>query len=171
MSIISVIGPGGNLCSKEIYDFGLSLGEKLVEEGYFICCGGKNGIMEAVCKGARNAANHQFGKTIGIIPELEKQYANAFCDIVIPTGLQMARNQLVVSTGDLVIAISGGAGTLSELAFAWQMNKKVICYTGFAGWSQKLANQNLDTRQNKLLIPACNLDEILFLLKENLKNK
>ncbi|MGK7395923.1 MAG: TIGR00725 family protein [Candidatus Cyclobacteriaceae bacterium M3_2C_046] len=164
--IISVIGPGKTMCSSEIYSFGLQLGQRLIEKGYFISCGGMSGLMEAVCKGARQAKNYQFGCTIGIIPTLNKQDANPYCDIVIPTGLGMARNQLVVSTADLIIALNGGAGTLSELAIAWQFRKRVICYTGFEGWSQELAGQNIDRRSEDLFQPAHSLASILLLVDQ-----
>ena len=117
--------------------------------------------MEAVFKGAHNYNKYQFGTTVGIIPFLEKERANQYCDIVIPSGIGYARNQMVVSSGDIIIAIGGGAGTLSEIAFAWQFNKKVICYKGFEGWSEKLAGQNLDNRKSDLLIEANSLEEIL----------
>ena len=163
-NIISIIGPGKDLCTDEMYNFSLLLGEKVVDQGFLIACGGMSGVMEAVCKGAKKAVHYSFGKTIGIIPSLNKNDANRFCDIVIPTGLNQARNQLVVATGDKIVAIGGGAGTLSELAFAWQMNKKVICYTGFEGWSKKMAGIDLDKRQKDLLFPADSLEKVIELI-------
>jgi|YNPMSStandDraft_2_1061718.scaffolds.fasta_scaffold20520_2 uncharacterized protein (TIGR00725 family) len=164
--IVGVIGPNQALCSKEIYDFGLILGRRLVDDGYMIVCGGMFGLMEAICRGARNSPVYTYGCTIGIIPSIEKKYANPYCDIVIPTGMGLARNVLVVNTADVLVAVSGGAGTLSEIAYAWQTGKEVLCYTGFDGWAKELANQALDSNQPRKLIAVNSLEEILSYLRK-----
>ena len=165
ISLVSVIGPGKISCTPEIYDFGLKLGKRLVDNRYHIVCGGMLGLMEAVCQGARGSKKYKPGCTIGIIPFADKSTANPYCDIVIPTGIGIARNQLVVNTGDVVIAVAGGAGTLSEIAFSWQLNKKVICYNGFGGWSEKLSELDLDGTRKGLIKKANSLKEIFELLK------
>lgn len=162
--IIAVIGPNADKCSEQVYQFGLELGRALVDAGYLIACGGKFGLMEAVCKGAHQSEGYQFGKTIGIIPSSDKAEANSYCDIVIPTGLGIARNTLLVNAADRVIAVAGGAGTLSELAMAWQLGKKVICYTGFEGWSKALAGKAVDQSNREMFKDAASIKEILQLL-------
>ncbi len=164
--IIGVIGPNQNHCTKEIYDFGLLLGRRLIDDGYFIACGGMFGIMEAVCKGARNSPLYTFGCTLGIIPSIDKKTANPYCDIVIPTGMGLARNILVVNTSDAIVAISGGAGTLSEISFAWQTGKPILCYTQFSGWAKELAGKAIDETQNRILTPVNSIDEILHILRK-----
>lgn len=148
-----------------MYRFGLELGKALAQKGYVIICGGMFGIMEAVCKGAREAGTGREVNSVGIIPGNDKSEANSFCDMVIPTGMGIARNALVVNSGDTVVAIGGGAGTLSELAMAWQLGKKVICYTGFEGWAKELAGKSLDSRERPSFLYASTIDEILFLLQ------
>lgn len=165
MKTLSVIGPNTSTCTAEIYEFGIQLGKFLVDLDYAIVCGGMKGLMEAVCKGAKQSDSYSFGKTIGILPGTNRNDANDYCDIVIPTGIGYARNQVVVNSGDAVIAIGGGAGTLSEIAFAWQFNKTVFCFTQFSGWAAKLANQTLDNRNNQPIVGLSSLDE----LKEELK--
>lgn len=167
--LISVIGPNEKTCTAEIYDFGLELGKALMDQGYFMVCGGMQGLMEAVCKGARNSNQYKPGCTIGIIPSLDKSQANPYCDIVIPTGIGIARNQLVVNTGDAVVAVGGGAGTLSEIAFSWQFKKPIICYVGFGGWSEKLAGVDLDNTASELIKKAESLGEVMAFLNEALK--
>ena len=78
--------------------------------------------MEAACRGAKEAG----GTTVGILEGLERSAANAFVDVVIPTGLGQARNALVVRAGDALIAIGGGYGTLSEIALALRHGKRVV---------------------------------------------
>ena len=103
--------------------------------------------MEAVCKGAKE--NNGF--TIGIIPFIEKNNANEFIDLVIPCPFSQARNIVVVLTGDICLAISGKAGTLSEICFAWIYNKPIIALSSVKGWSSKIANQKLDDRRTDMI--------------------
>jgi uncharacterized protein (TIGR00725 family) len=118
--IIGVIG--GHNCNKKVEQIAHNLGKNLAKMGYEIVCGGLGGVMKAVCKGAKE----ENGVTIGIIPSYDKNDANEYVDIVIPTGLGYARNVLVVQTADVVVALSGEYGTLSEIAYALQFNKLVI---------------------------------------------
>jgi len=78
--------------------------------------------MEAVCSGFKAGG----GVTIGIIPSYNKRDANKDADIVIPTGLGLARNVLVVKASDVVVALPGEAGTLSEVAYCLQFGIPVI---------------------------------------------
>ena len=167
-SIVGVIGPNYENCTDEIFNFGLELGKQLTDLNLMIVCGGRKGIMEAVCMGSKLSGKYQYPNTIGIIPSNDKTDANEYCDIVIPSGIGLARNSIIVNTADLLIAVAGGAGTLSEIAFAWQMNKKVICFTGFEGWAKNLAGKDLDLRNSNLLLSANTLDELIELVKENI---
>ncbi|KKN63397.1 hypothetical protein LCGC14_0502270 [marine sediment metagenome] len=103
--------------------------------------------MEMVCKGAKE----ENGFTIGIIPFIENNNANEFIDLVIPCPFSQARNIVVVLTGDICLAISGKAGTLSEICFAWIYNKPIIALSSVKGWSSKIANQKLDDRRTDMI--------------------
>lgn len=118
--IISVIG--GHSCNKEVEQLAQKLGKKLAKVADFLVCGGLGGTMEAVCQGFKAGK----GVTIGIIPSYNKKEANPYVDIVIPTGLGLARNVLVIQAADLIVALPGKYGTLSEIAYARQFNKPVI---------------------------------------------
>lgn len=166
--VVGVIGPNYENCSSEVYNFGLELGQQLAELDIMIVCGGREGIMEAVCRGTKLSVKYDYPNTIGIIPSEDKNDANRFCDIVIPTGIGLARNSIIVNTSDILIAVAGGSGTLSEISFAWQMNKKVICCTEFEGWSKKLAGTDLDKRNSGLLLEADSIENVIGLVKEHL---
>lgn len=97
------------------------VGREIAKRGAILVCGGLGGSMEAACRGAKECG----GLTVGIIPVYEKNAANEWVDIVIPTGLGHSRNNLVAATGDGVIGVGGGWGTLSELAIAAKMKKPV----------------------------------------------
>ncbi|MFN3471112.1 MAG: TIGR00725 family protein, partial [Aquificaceae bacterium] len=113
--------------------------------GLVVVCGGRSGVMEAVCKGAKEAK----GLTVGILPSYEGEEANPYVDIKIRTGMNWNRNPLVVASGDVVVAIGGNWGTLSEIAYALILGKPIIGYK---------------THNIEGLLQASNLSEILTFL-------
>jgi uncharacterized protein (TIGR00725 family) len=118
--IVSVIG--GHNCDVEVEQLAIELGKNLIQVVDYIVSGGLSGVMMAVCKGFKSVD----GITIGFIPGYDKNEANPYIDIVIPTGLGLARNVLVVKSADVVIALPGEAGTLSEIAYCLQFKIPVI---------------------------------------------
>jgi len=118
--VVSVIG--GHSCTDEVEQISQELGKKLAKVADVLVSGGLSGTMKAVCSGFKASG----GVTIGIIPSYDKKDANEFVDIVIPTGLGLARNVLVVQAGDIVVALPGEYGTLSEIAYCLQFGKPVI---------------------------------------------
>lgn len=118
--IIGVIG--GHDCSKETAKIAQAVGKEIAGLGAYLVCGGLGGVMEETAKGAKKAG----GTTIGILPGKDKKTANPYIDIPIVTGLSYARNVLVVSTSDVIIALPGKYGTLSEIGFALNIGKCVI---------------------------------------------
>jgi uncharacterized protein (TIGR00725 family) len=103
------------------------VGRELAARGAVLICGGLGGVMEAACRGAKDAG----GRTIGILPGTDRAAANPFVDAAIPTGLGEARNALVVRAADALIAVGGGYGTLSEIALALKAGKRVV---GLDSW-------------------------------------
>jgi uncharacterized protein (TIGR00725 family) len=116
---IAVVGGGD--CSPEVEDMARRLGRLLAERGHILLCGGLGGVMEAVCCGARDAG----GLTVGILPG-DRWEANRCVGISIATGMGHARNVIIVKSADVVIALPGEHGTLSEIALALKMGKRVI---------------------------------------------
>jgi uncharacterized protein (TIGR00725 family) len=118
---------GGAECSEDIWRMAHQLGKLLAERGHTPICGGLGGVMEAVCCGAKEAG----GVAVGILPG-EKEEANSCVGIAIATGMGHARNVIVVKSADVVIALPGEYGTLSEMAFALKMGKRVISLKSWA---------------------------------------
>jgi len=118
--VISVIG--GHDCTQEVEQIAKNLGKKLTQVVDILVTGGLSGTMKAVCQGFKAGG----GLTIGILPGYQKSDANEFVDISIPTGLGLARNVLVVKSADIVVALPGRAGTLSEIAYCLQFDLPVI---------------------------------------------
>ena len=117
---IGVLGP--NTTNNEEYAMGVAVGKCIAESGAILFCGGLGGMMRAAAEGAKAAG----GQTVGILPGDDKTVANAFIDVAIPTGLGAYRNAILVNSCDVVIAVHGAYGTLSEIAFALRLGIPVI---------------------------------------------
>ncbi len=117
---IGVLGP--NRCTPEESELGYATGAGLAGAGAVLVCGGLGGMMEAAAQGAKSRG----GTTVGILPGDDARHANEFIDVALPTGLGPFRNALVVRACDAVIAIRGGYGTLSEIAFALRLEVPVV---------------------------------------------
>lgn len=90
--------------------------------------------MESACRGARSRG----GLTVGLLPGVDREAANGWVIVALPTGLGEARNALVVRAADAVVAIGGSWGTLSEIALALKAGLPVV---GLATWEPSLAGE------------------------------
>jgi uncharacterized protein (TIGR00725 family) len=117
---VSVVG--SVTASGELYEKAREVGRLVAERGGTIVCGGRSGVMEAVAKGATEAG----GTAIGILPDEDRKGANAFLSFSIATGTGHARNLAVVCSGDVVIALGGEYGTLSEIGLARKVGRPVV---------------------------------------------
>ena len=114
---------GGGSADPEAIDVARRLGKLIAKQGWTLLNGGRNsGVMEASAKGAREMG----GTTIGILPDADRRHVSRYIDIPIVTGMGQARNVINVLSSDVIIACSGGAGTLSEIALAIKSKKPVI---------------------------------------------
>ena len=113
---------GAATCDERVAALAEAVGREIGRRGAVLVCGGRGGVMEAACRGARS----QGGTTVGILPGFDRGQANPYVDIPIVTGLGEARNAVVVRSAGAVIAVSGGYGTLSEIGLALKMGKPVV---------------------------------------------
>jgi uncharacterized protein (TIGR00725 family) len=125
--IMQVAVIGGAECGDDVRKTAYELGKKLAKEGHVLICGGLGGVMEAVCCGAKECG----GAVVGILPG-EKEDANPWVSIQVATGMGHARNVIIVKSADVVIALPGEYGTLSEVALALKMGKRVISLKSWA---------------------------------------
>jgi len=157
---ISIIGTSD--IEPRTEEIAIELGRLLAINNYAVACGGLYGVMEAVCKGAKQEG----GFTIGIIPYEDKSRANEFIDVVIPVPFSQARNIVAC------VAVEGKAGTLSEICFAWIYGKPIIALTGeIHGWSSKMAGKKIDDRRSDSIYGASSAQEVVDRLKEIFKNQ
>ena len=123
MGQIAVIGAADT--TPEEYQVAFTVGSLIAKNHETLICGGLRGVMEAACKGAKEHG----GLTIGIVPDTGN--GNEYLDIVIRTGLGHARNVIIAQSADVVIAIGGSYGTLSEIAIALKTEHPVF---GVKSW-------------------------------------
>ena len=125
-SLITVIG--GAEPSPQEAQLAEGIGRTLAKQGASLVCGGLGGVMEEACKGVKSEGE----LTIDVLPGESRQAANPYAQIPIVTGMGYARNAIVVKSAQVVIAIGGSYGTLSEIAYALQFGIPVI---GLNTWS------------------------------------
>ena len=118
---------GGNSPDPESEKNGERMGKLIAENGYILVNGGRSGIMEASAKGAKYAG----GFVISILPGESRDEGNNYTDVAIVTGLGYIRNPLVIFNSDILVAIDGSYGTLSEIAYAGMYQKRVL---GLGTW-------------------------------------
>ena len=150
---VAVVG-GGHASPQELA-WAEAVGEGLGRAGVVLVCGGRGGVMEAACRGAKRAK----GLTIGILPGMDVAAANPYVDISIVTGLGEARNVLVVGNAQAVIAIGGAYGTLSEIALALRMGRLVV---GLGTWD--LSREGLDIPLLRVDSPQAAVETLLDVL-------
>ena len=127
---------GGRDITPEVYENTVEIGRRLAKERYLVFCGGGPGVMEAISKGVSEAG----GTVIGILKGKELKEGNEYLTIPIATGMDIARNAVLAYNCDAAVAISGKYGTLSEIAYAMQLDKPVV---GLHSWDiDNLKNVN-----------------------------
>jgi hypothetical protein len=122
---IAVVGPSAGTPAE--LAIGEAVGRRIAEAGSVLVCGGMGGVMEAAAGGCADAG----GRSVGILPSESRLDANPYVTIAVATGMGEARNAIVVRTADVVIAVHGEYGTLSEIALALKMGKPVV---GLGTW-------------------------------------
>jgi uncharacterized protein (TIGR00725 family) len=121
----SVVGPSD--CDEDTAALARDVGRGLAESGLVIVTGGEGGAMEAASLGAREAG----GTVVGVLPGTDRSRANVHADVTVPTGIGHGRNLAVAASADVLVAVGGGWGTLSEIALAGVLGRPVVV---LAGW-------------------------------------
>ena len=165
--ILTIIGPNKSLCKPAHRKQAEMAGQVAIELGFRVMTGGEKGVMEAAFIGAKRAKNYQSGDTIAISPKESSAGDECIADIVIYTGLGHARNY-IMAHGQIILAIGGGTGTLSEMAMAWSKCRPILAFVG-DGWAGKLAGKRLDNRRNDKVTRIANQRDLAHQLKAFLR--
>lgn len=119
-----VVGPRS--ASERQIQVAETVGAGVADLGLTLLCGGGAGVMEAACRGAAAAG----GLTVGLLSGDDWHAANPHVGVPIATGIGVARNALIARAALALIAIGGGMGTLSEVAFGLQFGRPVFGLEG-----------------------------------------
>jgi uncharacterized protein (TIGR00725 family) len=122
---VAVVGSG--TATGDLYEEAKEVGRLVAERGGTVVCGGLSGVMEAAARGASEAG----GTAIGILPDEDRRRQNEYLAYSVATGTGQARNLAVVCSGDVVIAIGGEYGTLSEIGLARKVGRPVVVLEGW----------------------------------------
>ena len=145
---ILVIGNNANGCTPKHEKIAYDTGTEIAKSNSVLINGGLGGVMNAVSQGAHDAG----GLTIGIIPQDDASMANEFCDIVIPTGMGLARDYLNALSADGVIIIGGGSGTLSEACASYMYKKPMVAIKNLGSSVDPYIDGFIDHRKNIKII-------------------
>jgi uncharacterized protein (TIGR00725 family) len=140
---VSVVGYNEDSCTEAAREAAYQVGWAIAKEGWTVVCGGLGGVMEAACKGAHDAG----GLSVGIVPSADLEQANEHSDVVLASGLGRARNFVVAYSCDAMVVVGGGAGTLIEVAAAYQASKPIVAVKGTGGVAESWAGKAIDERQ------------------------
>lgn len=151
-NVVAIVGSAGAIPSA-LRQAVESLAVGLASAGFDLVTGGMDGVMRAAARGHARAGSPT--NLIHVEPGWDRPWQrNPHPAAALRTNMGSMRNHLVVRAADLVVAVSGGAGTLSEVALAWQEAKPLAALGGFGGWSERLAGSLLDVRSD-FAIAAC----------------
>ena len=140
---ILVIDSGKDHCSGVEYKVAYEAGREIAKQGAALITGGLGGVMEAASKGAADAG----GLVIGIIPHDDMTLSNAYCDIVVATGMGFARDFITAYSADVIVIVGGGAGTLIEMAAAYQKKTPMVALKRSGGVADRFVDKYLDDRR------------------------
>jgi uncharacterized protein (TIGR00725 family) len=122
---VAVVGSG--TATGDLYEKARAVGRLIAERGGILVCGGLSGVMEAAARGATEAG----GAAVGILPDEDRRRQNIYLTYSLATGTGQARNLAVVCSGEVVIAVGGEYGTLSEIGLARKVGRPVVVLEGW----------------------------------------
>lgn len=174
---IGVMGSAADLnYSKEISKLAEDIGYEVAKAGGVLFFGAEkdyDSLSTAACRGARKAN----GLTVGVTYGKGKDIFEKNADVIISSGQERGggREFVLVLSCDAIITISGGSGTLTEMAIAYQANIPIVALKNTGGWSDKMCNEYFDKRERVMVVEACSakdaVKKAISLAKKNLDAK
>ncbi|MBM7624886.1 TIGR00725 family protein [Sporohalobacter salinus] len=161
---VGVIGKSGKI-SSDVKEKAYQVGKEIALREGILLSGGRDGVMAAVSKGAKEHC----GTTVGILPGRTKKEANDYLDVALTTGLGFEiRSNILVRSADVIIMVNGRNGTFNEASSAYLLGKPVIIFEGTGGWADKVRDiawqeKYLDERKNAELRYADSVIDVVDL--------
>lgn len=162
--VVAVIG--ASAAPEEHLEMARRVGVALAVARFHLLCGGGDGVMAAACRGFVTARSDETIKTIGLLPVDQENWANPYVDLPLPTGLGIARNAVIARMARGLIAVGGCSGTLSEIAYGWQMEKPIAALAHSGGWAAELAGQRIDERREDRIYAAQTAEDAVDYLQK-----
>lgn len=167
---IGVIGSAGweeypnKKPDKKALKSAYEVGKLIASKNAILVCGGKGGIMEEACRGAKE----KNGITVGVVSGNQRNQVNKYVDVEVVSGaINCGEEALIISMSDGIIAIGGGSGTLQEIATAYRNKKIIVAIKGIPGWANELAGTYLDDRKIiKISFAKSSVDAFKLLLQK-----
>ena len=171
---IGIMGSAADLnYDNECLEFAKEIGRLIAKSGNILVYGAEKEYSSLSTEAAKEASKEK-GITVGITPDKGKNVYGKFRPtVLIPCGLGMGggREFVLVNSCDVIIAISGGSGTLTEMAIAYQANIPIIVIDKFGGWSKKMSNKYFDDRKRLKCLSASTPEEALNKAIEELERR
>ena len=164
---IAVIGYNQDKSNEKTNKIAYEVGTEIAKADAILICGGLGGVMENACKGAKDHG----GLTVGIIPQEEVYFANKFCDVVIATGIGYARDFIVATSADGIIAVGGGAGTLIELCVGYMLKKILVTIPSSGGTAKNYGWRYLDERKRVFIQTSQNASSAVKIISDYFASK
>ncbi|MBQ6860268.1 MAG: hypothetical protein IJO08_01315 [Clostridia bacterium] len=169
---VGIMGSAADLnYSEEALAFAKEVGKLVAESGNILVYGAEK-EYSSLSTNAAISASENGGMTVGVTGGKDKKiYGDFRPDVLIPCGLEIGggREFTLVLSCDVIIAISGGSGTLTEMAIAYQAGIPIITVSNFEGWAGKLADTYIDDRKRLKCIEAKTPEEAVKKALEALK--
>ena len=171
---IGIMGSAADLnYNEECLNFAKELGRLIAESNNILVYGAELEYSSLSTEAAKECSKNN-GITVGVSPSSKKDIYGEFKPtILIPCGLGMGggREYVLVNSCDAIIAISGGSGTLTEMAIAYQADLPIITINKFNGWSKKMSNKYFDNRKRIKCLSAETPRDALNLVLQTLKER
>ena len=171
--IITIFGSSKPIDNEDQYNTAYKIGKQLALNGFDICTGGFNGIMEAASKGAVEGGSEAIGVTVNLWNGRVNKYVTK--EIVCQSLFE--RINKLIELGDGFVVLQGGTGTLLELAAVWEyfnkglLNKKPIaCHSNI--WKVVVSEMNrqmkLEGRNSEMVKSFDTVEQITDYIASNL---
>ncbi|MEJ5229462.1 MAG: TIGR00725 family protein [Pseudothermotoga sp.] len=161
---VAVVGYSGSVEQEpvsKIAELCVNLGKALAMNGHTVLCGGRDGVMELISRGVREAN----GTVVGVLPAHEN--GNEHLSLRIKTPFDnITRSLVLIESSDVVVSVGGEVGTAMEVLMAYARAKPIILLLGTGGWTDRFSQvlidgEYLDSRKNVTVLKARTVEEVI----------
>jgi len=168
---------GADRAGPMVVELAREVGRSVIARGFNLLCGGTGALVQAACEGAQDEKTNlkRRGKFVGDPPFVmgllagsSKQGATVELDIALCTGLGIAVHTVACASADALIALEGGANTLSHVALAWQLGKPIVLIAPTGSVLESLVGERLDSNRTDMIMTADSAERAVEMIAERL---